>query len=252
MAAKPPTAAKPVLQKPPGYRDPGAPPLKPPQPLRRPTHLPPSFRRAGKPRHRSHRRAICCCLLFSLLFSFLILSLAAALCYLYFQPRLPSFHLQSANATRLHFVAAGSLDVAIASKIVTWNPNAKIGIVFGDGVGHLTAADQDGDVELGDGQVAGFYLRRKSAGSLTVEAAKSGVLMDDAVAQRIRNGYKGGGVRVKVEAEVGMGLRVKGRDTWKAPVKVACAPVRLKAVGKRGAGASVGGMVKCQVYLFRW
>ncbi|XP_078177480.1 NDR1/HIN1-like protein 2 isoform X2 [Carex rostrata] len=252
MATKPPMAAKPVLQKPPGYRDPGAPPVKPPQQLRRPTHLPPSLRHPGKRRHRNHRRSICCCILFFLLCALLLLSIAAALSYLYFQPRFPSFHLQSLNATRLRISSSDSLDVAISAKIITWNPNTKIGIVFGDGVGHLTAEDQDGDVELGNGQLTGFYLQQKSAGSMVVQAGESGVLLDDAVAQRMRNGYKGSGVKVKAELEVGMGVRVKGKNMWKVPVKVACAPMRLKVVGKKGGGASVGAMVKCQVYLFRW
>lgn len=133
-----------------------------------------------------------------------------------------------------------------------WNPNAKIGLVFGDGVGHLTAEDQDGDVALGDGQLSGFYLHKKSAGTIIVQAGESGVLLDDAVAQRMRNGYKGGGVKVKVEVDVGMGVRIKGKNIWKVPVKAVCAPMRLKVVGKKGGGASVGAMVKCQVYLFRW
>lgn len=124
--------------------------------------------------------------------------------------------------------------------------------MFGDGVGHLTAEDQDGDVELGNGQLTGFYLKEKSAGSMVVQAGENGVLLDDAVAQRMRNGYKGSGVKVKAELEVGMGVRVKGKNMWKVPVKVACAPMKLKVVGKKGGGASVGAMVKCQVYLFRW
>jgi hypothetical protein len=124
--------------------------------------------------------------------------------------------------------------------------------VFGDGVGHLTAEDQDGDVGLGDSQVSGFYLLKKSAGTITVQAGESGVLLDDAVAQRMKNGYKGSGVKVKVEVDLGMGVRIKGRNIWKVPVKAVCAPMRLKVVGKKGGGASVGTMVKCQVYLFRW
>lgn len=119
-------------------------------------------------------------------------------------------------------------------------------------MGHLTAEDQDGDVELGDGQVTGFYLRQKTAGTITVQGGQSGLLLDDAVAQRMRNGYKGSGVKVKVEVDVGMGVRIKGKNIWKVPVKVTCAPMRLKVVGKKGGGASVGAMVKCQVYLFRW
>ncbi|KAJ4781941.1 hypothetical protein LUZ62_020936 [Rhynchospora pubera] len=254
MATKPPPmAAKPVLQKPPGYRDPGAPPLKPPQQLRRPTHLPPSFRHAGKSRRQpNYRRSICCCILFFLLCTILLLSIGAALGYLYYQPRFPSFHLQSLNSTMLRVGSSGSLDVAISAKILAWNPNTKIGIVFGDGVGHVTAEDQDGDVELGDGQIMGFYVREKSAGTMMLQAGESGVLLDDAVAQRMRNGYKGSGVKVKVEVAVGMGVRVKGKNMWKVPLKVSCSPMRLKVVGKKGGGASVGGMVKCQVYLFRW
>ncbi|KAJ3692197.1 hypothetical protein LUZ60_012547 [Juncus effusus] len=256
MATKPPPTVinKPTLQKPPGYRDPGVPPVKPRQPpLRRPTQLPPSFRHAGKRKTRYiTRRTIFCWLLFALVSFILLLAIFTALSYLYFQPRFPSFHLQSLNATRIHISTTDNLDTSVLAKILTWNPNSKIGIVYGDGIGHITAEDQDGDVELGEAEVKGFYLQEKKAGVMEVNGVENGVVLDEAVTARVKEGYRKGRLRVKVEMEIKMGVRVKGKDTWKIPVKVECSPVRLKETGKKGRGAGLGGMAKCQVYLFKW
>ncbi|XP_072960332.1 uncharacterized protein [Typha angustifolia] len=244
---------KPALQKPPGYRNPAMPPAKAPPPaLRRPAQLPPAFRHPGKPlrrRRRSCRLRICCWLILFILVLALLLAIAGALAYFYYQPRLPTFHIQSLNATRLHVSTAGAgtaVDAATVVTVLAWNPNGKIGIDYGDWEGRVAVVDEDGDVGFGEATIAGFRQGRKNATAVRFQAAAKGVVVDDAVASRMRSRYRSKEMRLKVEVRTRVGLVVGGKSTWKVPIRISCGAVKLKQA------KSGGEMPKCRVFLFGW
>ncbi|KHN35358.1 hypothetical protein glysoja_028988 [Glycine soja] len=89
---------KPILQKPPGYRDPNSKPLPPPP--RKPM-LTPSFQ--PKPKRRSCCRICCCTFCLTILILILVVVIAAALFYLIYDPSLPEFHLDSFRVPKLNF-----------------------------------------------------------------------------------------------------------------------------------------------------
>ncbi|CAL9126296.1 unnamed protein product [Musa textilis] len=143
MAEEKPTS-KPVLQKPPGYRDPAAAAPATPRPPPRRQPLPPAFRQPGKPlprqRYRRSRRCSCCRICYwasaVALVAAAILAVVAGLAYLWFQPRLPSFRLESLNATQLRVAVRPDgtfLDVVTKVGILASNPNGRIVVEYGDG-----------------------------------------------------------------------------------------------------------------------
>ncbi|XP_008793209.1 uncharacterized protein LOC103709454 isoform X2 [Phoenix dactylifera] len=245
------TAAKPVLQKPPGYRDPAAPPVSASKPPPRRSQLPPTFRHPGKAPRR--RRFSCCCLCCWLLAAVLalafLLAVAGGIAYLWFQPRLPSYRVQSVQASRF-LVAARSdgtfVDATTAVRILASNPNGKIGLAYGNGVGRVTVADNDGDVEVGTAAIAGFEQGKKNATVVRFSASAKGVMVDDAVASRLEARFRSKEIRFAVEVRTRLGFRVVGKTTGKLPIRVLCKPVSLKQV-ERGQTPP-----ECRINLFRW
>lgn len=246
-------AAKPVLQKPPGYRDPAAPPVVAPKPpLRRP-QLPPTFRQPGKAPRRRRRRfsccSLCCWLLTAALALAFLLAVIGGIAYLWFQPRLPYFRLQSVQASRFRVTARSDgtfLDAATTVRILASNPNGKIGLVYGGGEGRVTVADDDGDVELGTAAIAGFKQGKKNATVVRFSASAKGVMVDDAVGSRLKARFRSKEIRLGVEVRTKLGISVGGKSTWKVPIRVLCEVVSLKQVD--------GGrtLPKCRINLLRW
>lgn len=254
MAESKPTL-KPELQKPPGYRDPTASPSAAPKPPPRRRPLPPSFRQPGKPLPRRHRSRRSCCFRFccwaslAALLAAALIAVAAGLTYLWFQPRLPSFRLQSLNATRLRVADQSDgtfLDATTSVGILFVNPNRKIVIEYCDGEARVTVADEDGDIDIGVAAVAGFEQGRRNRTVVRFAAAAKAVAVDDVAGGRIREGYKSNEVRLGVSLRTRMGLTVGGIRTGKVPIRVGCGPVSLKQ-GLNGAVPPL-----CRFYWFRW
>ncbi|KAK1268195.1 hypothetical protein QJS04_geneDACA008140 [Acorus gramineus] len=123
----------PVLQKPPGYRDPNAPP-PPPKPKQ--VVLPAAFRHQP-PRKRHPKRCtcrFCCCLvLLGLLFLLFVVSVVGAVSFMWFQPRVPSFHLQSIVPVRLNVSSRADgtfVSARTVVRLLAYNPNSKIRFDF--------------------------------------------------------------------------------------------------------------------------
>ncbi|EHA8590536.1 NDR1/HIN1-like protein 6 [Cocos nucifera] len=246
-------AAKPMLQKPPGYRDPAAPPVVASNPLLRRSQLPPTFRHPGKAPHRRRRRFSCCCLCCWLLAAALgiafLLAVAGGIAYLWFQPRLPSFRVQSVQASWFRVAARSDgsfLDAATAVRILASNPNGKIGLAYGGGEGRVTVADNDGDVEVGTAAIAGFEQGKKNATVVRFSASAKGVMVDDVVGSRLESRFRSKEIRFGVEVRTRLGFRVVGKTTGKVPIRVLCRAVSLKQI-ERGQT-----LPKCRINLFRW
>lgn len=269
---KPATAAQPApapatarttppLKKPPPLAPPTqARPLKPPpaHQYRQQQQQQPANRKRQYGRHRgggggcSGRRV--CCLATGFVLLALCLALAAAcLAYLYYHPRPPSFHLQPLAATRFRVgnsSAVSAMDVTAAVRVVSWNPNDRVSFEYGDGEGRVALADADGDVALGWAPVAGFRHAPRSVATVAFVAAAKGVVVDEAVAARVRDRYRRRQLAFKVVVDTHVGARAGAVRTGMVPVRLLCDG---GAMAPRGgvSGSVVGPMSKCQVYLFR-
>nr|BAD20046.1 unknown protein [Oryza sativa Japonica Group] len=264
---KPATAAQPApapatarttppLKKPPPLAPPTqARPLKPPpaHQYRQQQQQQPANRKRQYGRHRgggggcSGRRV--CCLATGFVLLALCLALAAAcLAYLYYHPRPPSFHLQPLAATRFRVgnsSAVSAMDVTAAVRVVSWNPNDRVSFEYGDGEGRVALADADGDVALGWAPVAGFRHAPRSVATVAFVAAAKGVVVDEAVAARVRDRYRRRQLAFKVVVDTHVGARAGAVRTGMVPVRLLCDG---GAMAPRGgvSGSVVGPMSKCQ------
>ncbi|XP_062223586.1 uncharacterized protein LOC133922318 [Phragmites australis] len=280
MAEKPPPAPKPkpkppaAAARPTALARPTAPPFKKPQlappPQVLPLKPPPAhqYRQqpagARKPRYRQQRRGggcSCrrvCCLATGLALLALCLALAAAcLAYLYYRPRAPSFHLQPLSPVRLRLSnssVVSSMDATVGVRVVSWNPNERVAFRYGDGEGRVALADADGDVALGWAPVAGFEHTARSVATVAFVATAKGVVVDEAVAARVRDRYRRRQLAFKVVVDAHVSVRVGKARTGMVPLRLLCDGGVMAPRGGGGdgsAGSVVGPMSKCQVYLFR-
>ncbi|AQK59306.1 Late embryogenesis abundant (LEA) hydroxyproline-rich glycoprotein family [Zea mays] len=218
---------------------------------------PRAYRQQQPHPHRRGRGCSCrraCCLATGLALLALCLALAAAcLAYLYYRPRAPSFHLQPLAPVRLRLGSnASTVDATVGARVVSWNPNERVEFRYGDGEGRVALADPDGDVALGWAPVRGFAHAPRRVAAVAFVATARGVVLDDAVAARVRDRYRRRrqGFRVVVDAHVG--VRVGALRTGMVPLRLLCddGVMAPRAVGSSD-GAVVGPMTKCQVLLFR-
>ncbi|KAK1325388.1 hypothetical protein QJS10_CPA01g02206 [Acorus calamus] len=256
MAEKPPP--NPVLQKPPGYRDPNAPP--PPNPKQ--VVLPAAFRhRPPRKRHpkRCTCRFCCCVLLLGVLFVLFVVSVVGALSFLWFQPRVPSFHLQSVDPVRLNVSsrADGTFVSALTVvRVLAYNPNSKIGFYYSRCRASVTAGgggdDDEEVVNLGSGTAEGFEQGRKNTTIVKLTAEVREEMVDDGAGERLRerlnkNKNKKGEdeVRYMVEVRTRLGLVVNGRRSGTVPVRVRCGWVSLREMER-------GEIPRCNITTLKW
>lgn len=256
-------AAAPPFKKPTLAPPPQVLPLKPPpahQYRQRPP--PPGGARKPRPYRQQQQQRWCscrraCCLATGLAVLALCLALAAAcLAYLYYRPRAPTFHLQPLSPVRLRLTGNSSsssvsaMDATVGARVVSWNPNERVAFRYGDGEGRVSLADADGDVALGWAPVAGFAHAPRSVAAVAFVATARGVVLDDAVAARVRDRYRRRqqGFRVVVDAHVG--VRVGALRTRMLPLRLLCDDGVMAPRAADGTGG-VGPMSKCQVLLFR-
>ncbi|CAL4888698.1 unnamed protein product [Urochloa decumbens] len=258
--APPPPFKKPQLAPPPQVL-----PLKPP-PARQYLHQQPPPGGARKARYRPpqrHRRGSpcscrrLCCFATGLVLLALCLALAAAcLAYLYYRPRPPSFHLHPLSPVRLRLPnssasAVSAMDATVGVRAVSWNPNERVAFVYGAGEGRVALSDPDGDVALGWAPVAPFEHAPRTVAAVAFVAAAKGVVVDEAVAARVRDRYRRRQQGFKVVVDTHVGVRVGKMRTGMVPVRMVCDGGVMAPRGGEGGGGGGGPMSKCQVYLFR-
>lgn len=243
-------AKPPVLQKPPGYRDPTArvqhappkpPARKPPQPV-----LPISLRPTKK-RKRRCCRSICCYICLLLIVIILLAAIAACCFYIFYEPRLPVFHLESIQFP-LFNITSGPDGPAVKSRAVVRievkNPNNYLHVNYGKFEADLSAEN----VGLGTAGLAGFTQGKKNLTVVKLTAEVKGVLVgNEAAAKRLKEGVRSKGVVVWTEVRFGVGMGADRWNTARASVKVVCGGVSLKEIDN-------GAVPKCRVYLdmFNW
>lgn len=241
--AEPP---KPILQKPPGYRDPNAPPRAAPRPVLRKPILPPTY--PMKRRRRSCRRICCCFFCVSTFVLAIILFLAGAVFYLWFNPKVPVFHLQSLKIQRFNVTVksdATYIDSQTVVKVEARNPNSKITLKYGKTSVTLTARLGEEETELGSARSGEFTQGRKNTTVLRWTVQKKNELVEDAVGAKLKARYRSRAMVVSVEVRTRVKLGVGGCIIGTMGMRISCGDVTLKRLDG-------GDMPKCTINVLKW
>lgn len=237
---------KPILQKPPGYRDPTVPARAPKStqlPIRKPISRPPAY--YPMKQRRSCCR-ICCCFFCSLIFILILLSLVSSgLFYLWFDPKLPEFHLQSFKIAKFNVAVKSDgtyLDSETTVRVEAKNPNGKIKFDYGGT--RLTVTVED-DTELGTASRPGFTQRQKNTTSLKFTTRVKNVLVGDGVGQKLKARYRSRDLVVFTVVRTRIGLSMEGWRVGTVGIKVMCGDISLKKFES-------GSMPKCTINVLNW
>ncbi|XWS46178.1 hypothetical protein CRYUN_Cryun14cG0042400 [Craigia yunnanensis] len=243
--SKPPL--KPVLQKPPGYKDPNCPVAQPGfrPPPRKPV-LPASFH--PKKRKSSCCRVCCCsfCIFFFILF--LLMIICGAVFYLWFDPKLPGFHVQSFRISRFNVTKKPDgtyLNAATKTRLEVKNPNGKMTYYYGDTEVDVSVGVGGDETELGTTTVPEFTLGKQNTTSLKVETKASYKLVVDGVGSRLLTRYRSKTLLVNLEARTKVGLGVAGLKIGMVGVTVKCDGITMKQLDG-------GDMPKCVINILKW
>ncbi|TYH43125.1 hypothetical protein ES332_D11G106800v1 [Gossypium tomentosum] len=238
---------KPVLQKPPGYKDPNSPAgqrrFRPPP--RKPV-LPLSFH--PKKRKTSYGRACCCCFCIFFLIFLLLILICGAVFYLWFDPKLPGFHIQSFRISRFNVTKRPDgtyLDARTTTRLEVKNPNGKMTYYYGDTEVEISFGEGGYETELGTTTVPAFTMLEKNTRSLRVETKASNKLVVDEVGNKLRARYRSKSLPVNVEARTKVGVGVAG-------LKIGMVGVTVKCDGMSKKQLDGGDMPKCVINMLKW
>ncbi|XP_050236039.1 uncharacterized protein LOC126686063 [Mercurialis annua] len=239
--------AKPVLQKPPGFRDTnasGGKPIPRPPAVRK-APLPASF----QPRRRQKSLTRICCCIFFLIFLLLVILviLAAGFFYIWFDPRLPAFHLQSFKISSLNVTSkldGTYLNAATVARVEVRNPNSKLKYLYGETNVDITLGG-DESTPLGSKILPGFVQNKLNTTSLKIETSMKNELIQDEVGSRLKSGFRSKELVVNVRVKTKVGVDVEGLESGMLGVDVFCGGITLKDIDG-------GDMPKCGIRTLKW
>ncbi|XVE77237.1 hypothetical protein DITRI_Ditri13aG0045900 [Diplodiscus trichospermus] len=238
---------KTALEKPPGYKNTNSPVVQPGfRPRPRKPFPPPSFR----PEKRKNRccRVCCCCFCFFLLFLFLLIIICGAVFYLWFDPKLPGFHIQSFRISRFKVTKkldGTYIDTATTTRLEVKNPNGKMTHYYGEMEVDVSIGEGGDETGLGTTTVAEFTLGEQNTTSLKVETKASNKLVVDEVGSRLLSRYRRRTLPVNMEARTKVGLGVAGLKIGVVGVTVKCDGITMKQLDG-------GDMPKCIIIVLKW
>ncbi|KAL0711395.1 hypothetical protein Bca4012_018373 [Brassica carinata] len=229
-------ADKPVLQKPPGYRDsnmatPSPPPRRPqqqPPPMRKTAGMPSSFR--PKPKRRSCCRTCCCCLCITLVLLLVLLLVATAVFYLWFDPKLPTFSLASfrLDGFKLSDDPDGaSLSATAVARVEMRNPNTKLVFYYGNTAVEMSVGNGNDETGMGETTIDGFRQGPKNSTSVKVETSVKNQLLERGLAKRLSAKFQSKDLVINVVAKTKVGLGVGGMKIGMLAVNLRCGGVSL-------------------------
>jgi hypothetical protein len=188
----------------------------------------------------------CSCFIFTTILIIVTL-ISAGIFYLWFDPRLPVFHLQSFRFNRFNVTVKPDgtyLDSHTMIRLEVKNPNGKLIYNYGGSRWEVTVGE-DKDTDLGTSRLAGFTQGKKNTTSLKVESKVSGVAVDDGVGSRLKARYRTKKLIVNVYVKTRFGLGLDNIKIGSVPVTVQCGGVTLKRL-------NTGKMLKCTINFLRW
>ncbi|KAE8703656.1 3'-5'-exoribonuclease family protein isoform 1 [Hibiscus syriacus] len=240
------TPLKPVLQKPPGFRDPNFPAaqsgfrLPPRRPL-----LPPSFHQ----REGSRFSRACCCSLCIFLSVLILLVVAGCMVfYILFDPKFPVFHVQSIRLSQFNVTKKPDgtyLDAVTKTRLEVKNPILKMTYYYGDTEFDVSFGEGGDETAAGTTAVTGFTMVKQSTTCLKVETKASNMLVADDVGNRLQTGHRIKMLPVNVEARTKIGLGVAGLKIGKMAVAVKCDGITVKHLDG-------GDMPRCVINMLKW
>ncbi|XP_042504574.1 NDR1/HIN1-like protein 6 [Macadamia integrifolia] len=243
---RPTGATQPILQRPPGYRDPNSSiptPVKPPI-RKQPPPLPPSFH--PKRKRRSYCRRCCCCFFCFFLLLIIIVAAAGGLFYLWYQPKLPIFRLKSIDfpSFNVSITADGTyLDSKTIVRFETENPNKKkITFYYGHTDVVLTTG---GDIDLGSATLPGFTQVAKNITILKFATQVKHLMINDEGGAKLKSQLLSKNMVVSAEVHTQFGLGVEKMKLGNMAVKILCKDVSLKQLS---GGTTTG----CSINLLKW
>ncbi|KAF8113787.1 hypothetical protein N665_0045s0031 [Sinapis alba] len=228
-------ADKPVLQKPPGYRDSNmATPSPPPpprqqQPMRKPAGMPSSSFRPNQKR-RSCCRTCCCCLCITLVLFIFLLLVAIAVFYLWFDPKLPTFSLSSFRLDGFKLTDdpdGASLSATAVARVEMRNPNAKLVFYYGNTAVEMSVGNGNDETGMGETTVDGFRQGPKNSTSVKVETSVKNQLLDRGLAKRLSAKFQSKDLVINVAAKTKVGFGVGGVKIGMLAVNLRCGGVSL-------------------------
>ncbi|KAJ7951260.1 putative Late embryogenesis abundant hydroxyproline-rich glycoprotein family [Quillaja saponaria] len=239
--AEPPL--KPTLQKPPGYRDPTNPgrPI-PRQPVRKPA-IPPSFR--PKKKSRSCCRACCCFFCIFILILIVLFLIAGGLFYVWYEPKLPEFHLQTFRLPQLNVTVRPDgtyLNAETVTRVEVKNPNNKLGWYYDGTRFEISIGD---DTVLGSKNIPNFSVGKGKTTSLKVETSVKNQLINDGKGKKLKSQISSKDLMVFVDVKTKAGLILEGWKVGTVEINVLCGDVKLKNLEN-------GEMPKCTINLLKW
>ncbi|KAJ6338375.1 hypothetical protein OIU76_007945 [Salix suchowensis] len=240
MADKP---MKPALQTPPGYRDPNFPAKSAPRPLPTKAMLPPSFQ--PRKRRSRHCRLCFCCLILLIMIAILLLMIAGGLFYLWFDPKLPVFHLQSLKLSAFNITKKPDgtfLSAKMVARIEVRNPNEKIIYHFGESNVETTAGDDE--VSLGSTTLPEFTQGQQNTTSLKIETSVNNELIEDGIGSKILDQFTTKKLKVNLDVKTSIGIGAEGVKTGLLGVEVLCGGVTLKE--------TITEMPRCIITTLKW
>ncbi|KAJ4836370.1 hypothetical protein Tsubulata_040533 [Turnera subulata] len=236
------------LKKPPGYIDPKATPSKPPRPRPGPGKLPVRLSFQPEKKRKKFLRICCCCVFIFLIVLILLFLIVCGLFILWFDPKLPAFHLQSFKFSSFNVTPKSDgtyLNAAAVGRVEVRNPNAMLAYRYGKSEVRVSVGEGAGLTELGSATLAGFAQAAKSTTSLKIETkVKDGVVQDGEGPLLLRR-YKSKTLKVNVGVKSSVGLQWKGLEMGMLGVQVLCGDVTLRQLG-------AGDMPKCVINTLKW
>lgn len=255
MAAE--TLLKPVLQKPPGYRELHS---QPETPLgsstssstlrRRPKHTIPASFYPTKKKQWSRCRVFGCCVCITVAILILLLILTVSVFFLYYSPRLPIVRLASFRVSNFNFSGGkpgdglSYLTAEATARLDFRNPNGKIRYYYGDADVAVSVGDGDFETSLGSTKVKGFVEKPGNRTVVIVPIKVKKQQVDDPTVKRLRAEMKSKKLVVMVTAKTKVGLAVGRRKIVTVRVSISCGGVRLQTLDSQ--------MTKCTIKMLKW
>ncbi|KFK30699.1 hypothetical protein AALP_AA6G016200 [Arabis alpina] len=245
---------KPVLQKPPGYRELHATPETPTSSstLRRrpPKHLIPASFYPEKKRQWSRCRVFCCSVCITLAILILLLILTVSVFFLWYSPRLPVVRLASFRVGSFNFSGGKSRDglsvltANTTARLDFRNPNGKLSYYYGDADVAVSVGDGDFETFLGSMKVKGFMEKPGNRTVVIIPIKSKKQQVDDSTVKRLRTEMKSKKLMVKVTAKTNVGLGVGRRKIVTLGITIKCGGVRLERLDTQ--------MAKCTIKMLKW
>ncbi|KAG6749590.1 hypothetical protein POTOM_046648 [Populus tomentosa] len=166
--------------------------------------------------------------------------------YIWFDPKLPVFHLQSIKFPTFSVTKKSDgtyLKAKMVARIEVRNPNEKIIYHFGESKVETTTGDEE--VNLGSTSLPKFTQEKGNATSLKTVTKVNNELIEDRIGSKILHQFKSKKLKVKMNVKTRVGIGAAGMKTGLLGAEVFCGGVTLKETES-------GEMPRCVMKILQW